>query len=80
MAPQTQKQWTVQGTGSFDNLKLNEQAKIPELGDSEVLVKCEFDMTLSVSVFVSVSASASASSVEPMLSVVHSQGGIFELP
>lgn len=40
MAPQTQKQWTVQGTGSFDNLKFNEKASVPEIGDRDVLVKC----------------------------------------
>ncbi|KAK8219257.1 hypothetical protein M8818_000991 [Zalaria obscura] len=39
MAPQTQKQWTVQGTGSFDALKLNESAKVAEVGDNDVLVK-----------------------------------------
>jgi len=39
MAPSTQKQWTVQGTGSFDTLKLNDEAKVPELGDKDVLVK-----------------------------------------
>lgn len=39
MAPQTQQQWTVQGTGSFDNLKLNEKAEVPKIGDNDVLVK-----------------------------------------
>ncbi|KAL1303532.1 hypothetical protein AAFC00_006906 [Neodothiora populina] len=39
MAPQTQKQWKVQGTGSFDNLKFNESASVPRIGDNDVLVK-----------------------------------------
>jgi hypothetical protein len=43
MAPSTQKQWRVQGTGSFDNLKFNKEAPVPEVGDKDVLVKCEFD-------------------------------------
>lgn len=40
MAPTTQKQWTVQGKGSFDNLKFNESAPVPKVGDNDVLVKC----------------------------------------
>ncbi|KAH8088180.1 hypothetical protein HD553DRAFT_282035 [Filobasidium floriforme] len=40
MAPQTQKQWTVQGIAKdFSNLTLNKEAAIPELGDHDVLVK-----------------------------------------
>ncbi|THW59595.1 NAD(P)-binding protein [Aureobasidium pullulans] len=39
MAPSTQKQWRVQGTGSFDNLKFNKEAPVPEVGDKDVLVK-----------------------------------------
>lgn len=46
MAPQTQKQWTVQGTGSFDALKLNESAKVAEVGDNDVLVKCKLQPVL----------------------------------
>lgn len=41
MAPQTMKQWTVQGKDGFDSLKLDENAKVPSLGDSDVLVKCK---------------------------------------
>lgn len=41
MAPQTQKQWRVQGTGSFENLTFNESAEVPKLGDKDVLVKCK---------------------------------------
>ncbi|KAK5115596.1 hypothetical protein LTR85_009767 [Meristemomyces frigidus] len=37
--PSTQKQWTVGGTSGFDDLKLNDSAPIPELGDKDVLVK-----------------------------------------
>ena len=36
---QTTKAWTVQGKGSFDNLKYDENFKLSPLGDSEVLVK-----------------------------------------
>lgn len=42
MSPSSQKQWTVQGSGSFDNLKYNESAKVEEVGDYDVLVKCAF--------------------------------------
>ena len=38
----TQKQWTVAGTTGFDDLKLNESAPIPEIGDKDVLVKCRW--------------------------------------
>ncbi|RMZ72695.1 alcohol dehydrogenase [Pyrenophora seminiperda CCB06] len=31
--------WTVQGQNGFDSLKFNESAKIPEMGDMDVLVK-----------------------------------------
>jgi NADPH:quinone reductase-like Zn-dependent oxidoreductase len=37
--PSTQKQWTVEGYDGFDNLKLNEQAPVPEVGEHEVLVR-----------------------------------------
>jgi len=37
--PSTQKQWTVAGTTGFDDLKFNESAPIPEIGDKDVLVK-----------------------------------------
>ena len=37
----TQKQWTVAGKTGFQDLKLQEDAPIPELGDKDVLVKCE---------------------------------------
>jgi len=39
MAPSTTKAWTVQGQDGFDSLKFNEQAKVPEIGDKDVLVK-----------------------------------------
>jgi hypothetical protein len=39
MAPSTTKQWTVEGKDGFDGLKFDESAKIPEIGDNEVLVK-----------------------------------------
>ncbi|KAF2744186.1 alcohol dehydrogenase [Sporormia fimetaria CBS 119925] len=42
MAPQTMRQWTVEGKDGFDSLKLNEKAKVPELGDKDVLVKMHF--------------------------------------
>ncbi|EMC91799.1 hypothetical protein BAUCODRAFT_38938 [Baudoinia panamericana UAMH 10762] len=35
----TQKQWTVAGKSGFDDLKLDEQAPIPQLGDKDVLVR-----------------------------------------
>ena len=46
MAPKTQKQWTVQGKGNFDNLKWNESAPVPEIGDTDVLVKCKMTALL----------------------------------
>ncbi|KAJ9644728.1 hypothetical protein H2201_006119 [Coniosporium apollinis] len=39
MAPQTCKQWTVEGTGGFDNLKFHKDAPVPKVGDKDVLVK-----------------------------------------
>jgi hypothetical protein len=43
MAPSTQQQWRVQGkgNGTFDNLNFNKEAPVPEVGDKDVLVKCE---------------------------------------
>lgn len=38
MAPTTTKRWTVEGRGSFDNLKFREEAEIPKLGDHNILV------------------------------------------
>ena len=35
----TMKQWKVTGKGGFDDLKLEENAAIPEVGDKDVLVK-----------------------------------------
>jgi hypothetical protein len=35
----TMKQWKVTGKGGFDDLKLEENAAIPDVGDKEVLVK-----------------------------------------
>jgi hypothetical protein len=39
MAPSTIKAWTVQGTNGFDSLHFDEQAKLPEIGDKDVLIK-----------------------------------------
>ncbi|KAI9705444.1 MAG: hypothetical protein M1836_006199 [Candelina mexicana] len=39
MAPQTTKQWVVEGRNGFDSLKLNQQAELPKLGDHDILVK-----------------------------------------
>lgn len=39
MAPSTTKTWVIQGQNGFDSLQFNEQAKLPELGDKDVLVK-----------------------------------------
>jgi len=39
---QTQKQWTVVGRSGFQDLKFDEKAPIPELGDKDVLVKCTY--------------------------------------
>jgi len=36
------KRWNVTGTGGFEDLKLTDNAPIPEVGDSDVLVKCSF--------------------------------------
>ena len=41
MAP-TMKQWTVAGKSGFDDLKFDEKAAVPELGDKDVLVKCTY--------------------------------------
>ncbi|KAK5165467.1 uncharacterized protein LTR77_008996 [Saxophila tyrrhenica] len=35
----TMKQWTVAGQSGFDDLKLNEKASVPQIGDRDVLVK-----------------------------------------
>ena len=42
MSQQTQKQWRVAEKTGFDGLKLDEKAAIPELGDKDVLVRCQF--------------------------------------
>jgi hypothetical protein len=39
MAPTTTKAWTVQGKSGFDALKFDEQTKVPEMGDKDVLIK-----------------------------------------
>ncbi|OCK83675.1 alcohol dehydrogenase [Lepidopterella palustris CBS 459.81] len=39
MAPQTTRQWSIEGKDGFDSLKLTEKAPIPKLGDKDVLVK-----------------------------------------
>ncbi|PSN61851.1 NAD(P)-binding protein [Corynespora cassiicola Philippines] len=39
MAPTTTRQWTVEGTSGFDDLKFNEKAPIPQLAENDVLVK-----------------------------------------
>jgi hypothetical protein len=33
------QQWTLEGSGSFDALKHNDKAEVPQLGDKDVLVK-----------------------------------------
>jgi len=42
MPPSTQKQWTVEGKEGFSSLKLNETAKIPPLGERDVLVRFHY--------------------------------------
>ena len=37
----TMKQWTVAGKSGFDDMKYDESAPIPEIGDKDVLVKCK---------------------------------------
>ena len=39
MAPTTTKQYTLHGTSGFDDIKLEEAAPIPSLGDHDILVK-----------------------------------------
>ncbi|KAL5113969.1 hypothetical protein ACEQ8H_008151 [Pleosporales sp. CAS-2024a] len=39
MAPSTTKQWTVSGKDGFDSLRFDQNAKVPEIGDKDVLVK-----------------------------------------
>ncbi|KAK4979471.1 hypothetical protein LTR28_004460 [Elasticomyces elasticus] len=39
MAPKTQKQWTVEGTNGFDDLKFSTDAPVPEIGEKDVLVQ-----------------------------------------
>jgi len=41
MAPSTMKQWTVAGQDGFNSLKFNENAQVPEIGETDVLVKFE---------------------------------------
>lgn len=43
MAPSTMKQWTVEGQDGFESLKFNEKAQVPEIGENDVLVKCNYD-------------------------------------
>jgi NADPH:quinone reductase-like Zn-dependent oxidoreductase len=38
---QTQKSWFVAGQKGFDSLEFKD-APVPELGDKDVLVKCQF--------------------------------------
>jgi len=39
MSPVANKSWFLEGRGSFDNLKLKDNVKLPELADNDVLVK-----------------------------------------
>ena len=39
--PSTQKQWTVAELTGFDGLKLATDAPVPQIGENDVLVKCE---------------------------------------
>ncbi|KIY49705.1 zinc-type alcohol dehydrogenase-like protein [Fistulina hepatica ATCC 64428] len=41
MTPSTQKQWTIRGTSGFDDLKFDNNAPIPGIGDHDVLVRLE---------------------------------------
>jgi len=41
MAPNTQRRWVIAGKGDFDALKL-EDGDVPEVGDTDVLVKCAY--------------------------------------
>lgn len=45
--PSTAKQWNVTATDGYDSLKFSEQP-VPELGDSEVLVKSKFSQGLNL--------------------------------
>jgi hypothetical protein len=47
MVSQTQKQWTLQGKNGVDSLIYNEDAPIPKIGETEVLVKCEYTREVS---------------------------------
>lgn len=40
--PSTQKQWKVTELNGFDGLKLDNDAPVPQIGEKDVLVKCEF--------------------------------------
>jgi hypothetical protein len=40
--PSTQKQWKVTELTGFDGLKLATDAPVPQIGEKDVLVKCEF--------------------------------------
>ncbi|MCJ1445839.1 MAG: hypothetical protein MMC23_006344 [Stictis urceolatum] len=42
MAPTTTAQWNVTGRSGFDDLKFTESAKIPSLGDNDVLVQFHY--------------------------------------
>ena len=38
-APQTTRSWSVTGTTGFDDVKWNEDARLPAVGDHDVLVR-----------------------------------------
>ena len=42
MVPSVTKQWTVEGQKGFGSLQLNEEFRIPELGDTECLVRFHY--------------------------------------
>jgi hypothetical protein len=42
MTPKTQKSWFARGTSGVDSLQLESSDPIPEVGDNDVLVKCNW--------------------------------------
>lgn len=42
MAPSTTKQWTIEGTSGFEDLKFHDKAPVPKLGARDVLVRFHY--------------------------------------
>ncbi|MCJ1250879.1 hypothetical protein MMC30_008107 [Trapelia coarctata] len=42
MAPSTTKQWTIEGTSGFEDLKYQDNAPVPRLGERDVLVRFHY--------------------------------------